>query len=400
MKILMLGWELPPFNTGGLGVACFQLCKALAVRGVEIDFVVPYNDVHPEVDFMRVVPALHYSHAELAAMGGAYDSHLAVNADDGLRAQQAQYEQAVGQLVQGGGYDAVHAHDWLTLEAGVAARQQIDRPLVAHVHATEFDRAGQAAGNPIVHDIEYNTLCMADRIVAVSQATKHLLVQRYDIPAGKIDVVHNSIDAESLVPLDDENTYSYLVQMKQHGYKVVASLGRLTLQKGLTHLLRAARQVIDRNPKVLFLLAGIGDQYHELVTLTAELGISQNVLFTGQFVSGKAWRDVYAIGDMFVLPSVSEPFGITPLEAMGYGVPTLISRQSGVGEVVHNVLRFDFWDTGLLANQILALANYPALGQELQRNAYAEFGKMSWQSVAQKCHEVYARTLQPEGAGL
>lgn len=402
MKILMLGWELPPYNTGGLGVACYQLCKALAIRGVEIDFVVPYQDAHEGLDFMRIIPALPHSHAELAAAGGAYSSagfgnYEEQSADDGvpagLRSQQRRYTKAIKNIVKNGEYDAIHAHDWLTFEAAMAAKGHLNKPLIAHVHATEFDRAGAESGNPIVHEIEYATLCMADRIIAVSQGTKDLLAKRYAIPADKIDVMHNSIDPTSLAPASDANVYAYLNEMKGHGYKVVVNLGRLTIQKGLTHLLRAAQLVVEKNPKVLFLLAGTGDQYHELIGLVAELGISQNVLFTGQFVSGAAWRDAYAVGDMFVLPSVSEPFGITPLEAIGYGTPALISKQSGVGEVVRNVLKFDYWDTEKLANQILAIAEHGALYESLRDNALEEFKNLSWHTVAQKCQGIYEQTL-------
>lgn len=405
----MLGWELPPHNSGGLGVACYQLCKALAIKGVDIDFVVPYQDRHEDVDFMNIIPALPHSAEELRNAGGAYDSQsLAAGSSLGsetgrpgnLREQQLHYTKAVHRIAKSKQYDAIHAHDWLTFEAAMTAKQYAGKPLVAHVHATEFDRAGeQYGGNPIVHDIEYNTLTMADRIIAVSQATKNLIAQRYAIPADKIEVVHNSIDASAVVAANDENLYQYLEKMKRHGYKVVVSLGRLTIQKGLTHLLRAAQLVIERNPKVLFLLAGSGEQYHELLELSAELGIAENVLFTGGFVRGKAWRDVYAIGDMFVMPSVSEPFGITPLEAIGYGNAVLLSKQTGAGEVLHNVLKFDYWDTRKLADQILAVTEYDVLRQELLRSSLQEFQNLSWHEVAQKCHGIY-RTLIPAPQGV
>lgn len=402
MKILMLGWELPPHNSGGLGVACYQLCKALAIKGVEIDFVVPYQDKHDGIEFMNIISALPYSAEELRNAGGAYDSQslsagllLGSQSDrpGGLRDQQLRYTRAVQQIVKTKHYDAIHAHDWLTFEAATAARQYSNKPLLAHVHATEFDRAGEHFGNPIVHDIEYNTLVMADRIIAVSQATKELIARRYAIPAEKIEVVHNSIDPSALISADDTNLYQYLEKMKRHGYKVVVSLGRLTIQKGLTHLLRAAQLVIERNPKVLFLLAGSGEQYHELLELSAELGIAENILFTGGFVRGKAWRDVYAIGDMFVMPSVSEPFGITPLEAIGYGNAVLISKQTGAGEVLQNVLKFDYWDARGLADQILAVAEHAVLRQELLQRSQQEFQNLSWQAVAKKCHNIYEKLI-------
>lgn len=401
MKILMLGWELPPYNSGGLGVACFQLCKALAQRGVSIDFVLPYNDKHEHSSFMNIIPATPYSADQLRLAGGAYHTTTtdSPNIDEGLpqgiRQQQQRYISAVEQLVQKNDYDAVHAHDWLTFEAGLAARRRLRKPLIAQVHATEFDRAAnlQSGGNPLIHEIEYTALSNADRIIAVSQATKQLLTGRYHIPPETIEVMHNSINPDELLPLDGPTSYPYLAHMKHYGYKVVVSIGRLTIQKGLTHLLRAARLVVDKDPSVLFLIAGCGEQYHDLLMLAASLGISQNVLFTGTFVHGKQWRDAYAIGDMFVLPSVAEPFGITPLEAIGYGTPALISKQAGVGEVLHNVLKFDFWDTQRLANQILALAEQPSLQQELLHNATQEFQAFSWRSVADTCLDIYHKSV-------
>lgn len=408
MKILMLGWELPPYHTGGLGVACYQLCKALALKGVEIDFVVPYQDEHEAIDFMNVIPALPFAAQELRAAGGAYDSHSfsgqtfygqqGSHMPAGLREQQFNYTQSVRRLVQAKQYDAIHAHDWLTFEAGMAAKHHTNRPLIAHVHATEFDRSGEHHGNPIVHDIEYNTLLMADRIIAVSHATKDLIAREYAIPSDKIEVMHNSIDTATIIPADAENAYVYLEKMKQHGYRVVVNLGRLTIQKGLTHLLRAAQLVVEKNPKVLFLLAGTGEQYHELLELSAELGIAENVVFTGGFVRGKQWRDAFAVGDMFVMPSVSEPFGITPLEAIGYGNVVLLSKQAGVGEIMHNVLKFDYWDIRKLADQILAVAEHESLRQELYNNSLQEFRDLSWHKVAERCQGIYQRTLAvPQG---
>lgn len=401
----MLGWELPPYNTGGLGVACYELSKALAVRGVEIDFVVPYQDKHEDIDFMNILPALPCSYEWLCVNGitgysnpgNAFASELSCktnfcDAPKDLRDLQMRYTDAIKQIVKNDNYDAIHAHDWLTFEAAIQAKLHSKKPLIAHVHATEFDRAGASNGSPLVHEIEYNALMMADRIIAVSQATKDVIINSYQIPASKIDVVHNSINAAALAPLDDHNLYVYLERMKSHGYKVVVNVGRLTIQKGLTHLLKAAQLVIQKNSKILFLIAGTGEQYYELLQLSAELGISQNVIFTGQFVRGKAWRDAFAIGDMFVMPSVSEPFGIAPLEAMSYGTLALISKQSGVCEVLNNTLKFDYWDTQKLADYILAVAYYPSLRHELYQNAMQEFINMSWHKVAQKCHAVYDKT--------
>jgi glycogen(starch) synthase len=403
MKILMLGWELPPHNSGGLGVACYELCKHLALQGVEIDFVVPYQADHSEISFMKVVSAVPYSPKELQhTLGGAYDSHrfsewLKGNDEScptSLREQQQRYVTYVEQLVSEEHYDAVHAHDWLTLEAGMVAKRSGVGPLIAHIHATEFDRAGGDHGNPIVHDIEYTGLLMADRIVAVSQATKNLIVERYQLPADKIEVVHNSIDTSQYGYIDDADTYQYLAHMKQRGYTIAVSIGRLTIQKGLSYLMEAARLTVEVNPKFLLVVAGSGELYQELIAQSADLEIAEHVIFTG-FVRGKAWRDLYAIADMFVMPSVSEPFGLTALEAAGYGNAVLISKQSGVGEVLSNVLKFDFWDTHKLASQMVALVDEPSLARDLVENCRQEFNGLSWHQAAERCRLLYRR-FQPQ----
>lgn len=399
MKLLMLGWELPPHNSGGLGVACYQLCRHLARAGVEIDFVVPYEAEHTEIDFMNVIAATPYSAEDLQiATRGVYDSsgfgdETLVSDARSLVNQQKRYTRFVEQLVKRNDYHLIHAHEWLTYDAATAAKEISRRPLVVHVHATEFDRAGGEPGNQLVHDIEYHGIVMADRVVAVSQATKEIIVDRYDIPEDKIEVVHNSVNAEDYGKDFTVDTYRYITHMKQKGYKVVVSIGRLTIQKGLRYLLEATALAVSRNPKLLLVIAGSGEQYHELIELSAELGIAENVIFTG-FVRGQAWRDLYAVGDMFVMPSVSEPFGLTALEAAGYGNAVLLSKQSGVGEVLRNVLRFDFWDTHLLASQLLALAEYPVFSAELIANLTHEFKYLSWEKAAETCIRMYAQVGQ------
>lgn len=395
MKILMLGWELPPHNSGGLGVACYQLSKALAATGADIDFILPYDAEH-SIDFMKITPASPIKAERLATMPGAYDSHCysCSSADcehtypSDLRGQQKRYTDFVERHLETVQPDVIHAHDWLTFEAAMKAKMKTGKPMVAHVHATEFDRSGEHSGNPLVHEIEQQALLIADRVVAVSQVTKDIIVRGYNIPADKIHVIHNSIDTEELANVEYGDSYAYLHQMKQRGYKVVVSLSRLTVQKGLRYLVQAAQRVCDKNDKVLFLIVGDGELRDELLEQSAELGISQNIIFTG-FLRGQRWRDAYAIGDMFVMPSVSEPFGLTALEAAGMGNAVLLSKQSGVGEILHGVLRFDFWDTDRLANQILAVAEQPALQTSLSQDVKAEFDHLSWAQVADKCHNMY-----------
>ncbi len=395
MKILMLGWELPPHNSGGLGVACYHMAKQLAIKGVSIDFVVPYKADH-KIEFMKVHSAIDATPAAIQ-LPGAYESACYTCEDPDLcehvppttlRAQQARYTKHVEKMIAKETPDVIHAHDWLTFEAGMRAKELTGKPLIAHVHATEFDRSGEHHGNPLVHEIEYSGLMMADKIIAVSQITKDLIVKEYGIPADKIEVVHNNIDINSIEPIDNANTYVYIEEMKKRGYKVVVSVGRLTVQKGLNYLLDAARRAIYIEPKLLFLIAGSGELRDELLARSAELGIAENVLFTG-FVRGKAWRDAYAIGDMFVMPSVSEPFGLVALEAAGYNNALLLSKQSGVAEILVNKLTYDFWDTQRLADQIAAIAQHETLKETLLAQAAAEYKTFSWQKATDKLLAIY-----------
>jgi glycogen(starch) synthase len=396
MKVLMLGWELPPHNSGGLGIACYQLCKALSNHPVDLEFVVPYRADHG-IDFMDVTHATPQGVTEVIRSGIAYDSYKYIMADGSeeyltIYEQVQLYEHAVAKLVETRDFDIVHAHDWLTFRAALRIKEAKGCPIILHVHSVESDRAGAQRGNSLVHEIEDLALHAADQIIAVSQHTKNAIIRDYHIPADKIEVVHNSIEPADLVPLDDDTSYRYLEVMKQLGYRVVVNVGRLTVQKGLPNLLHAAKAVIDKHPKTLFLIVGSGEQYYELLELAADLGIGQNVFLT-DFQRGKRWRDAYAIGDLFVMPSISEPFGLTPLEAIGYGTPALVSRQSGVAEVLQNILKVDFWDIDEMANQITNVMRSDALRDELLKNAYREYQALSWDTASAKVKGIYDQHL-------
>lgn len=396
MKVLMLGWELPPHNSGGLGIACYQLCKSLSKKELDIEFIVPYRADHG-IDFMNVTAAHPQGVAEVIRSGIAYDSFKYV-LDDGseeqldIYAQVQLYEHAVAKLVETTEFDIVHAHDWLTFRAALRAKEAKGCPIILHVHSVESDRAG-GRGNPLVHEIEDMAMHAADRIIAVSQHTKRIIHRDYHIPLSKIEVVHNSIEPADLVPLDSHNSYRYLEAMKVLGYRVVVNVGRLTIQKGLPNLLQAAKAVIARHPKTMFLIVGSGEQYYELLVLAADLGIGQNVLFT-DFQRGKRWRDAYGIADLFVMPSISEPFGLTPLEAIGYGTPALVTHQSGVSEILTNCLKVDFWDIQEMANQITAVVQNDDLRDCLQANAYQEYARLSWESASNKVEQLYKEHLE------
>lgn len=390
----MLGWELPPHNSGGLGVACYHMCKELAERGVGIEFILPYSAEH-NIEFMQVTAAHPQDVLAVLKAGNAYDSERYVHIKSSgsndvynLFEQQALYEFNVEQLVDVREFDLIHAHDWLTFRAAIAAKRKSGKPLIVHIHATEHDRSAGQPGNELVRDIEYQGMMLADRVIAISQRVKDTIINQYRIPPDKVVVVHNSVALDEQLPYQSGNVYHYLDTMKKAGYKVVTNIGRLTIQKGLTHLLDTAKLVIEFQPKTYFLIVGSGEQYEELITRAAELGISGHVLFAG-FQRGKAWSDAYAIADLFVMPSVSEPFGLTPLEAIAQGTPALVSRQSGVAEIVRNMIKVDYWDARSMADQIVNLLRSDGLNQVLTQSAQGEIAELSWAQNAQKLERVY-----------
>ncbi len=389
----MLGWELPPHNSGGLGVACYQMSKALALQGASIDFVVPYSAEHPNINFMNIVPAIDVEPENLYF--GAYDNGTPEISDNdhglsGMRAIQRRYGDFVEHMIRDNKPDAIHAHDWLTMEAGIRAKRVYgDVPLVVHVHATEFDRSGESYGNPLVHEIEQQGLMMADRIIAVSHITKEIIVKNYHIPADKIEVVYNAIDLEDLPPHEyDQRTYRYAEDLKSQGYTIFGSITRLTVQKGLAYFVKAAAKALEQHDKLAFLLLGTGEQRDELISLAADLGISDRFIFGG-FVRGKQWRDAYHLLDAFVMTSVSEPFGLTALEAAHHDTALLISNQSGVGEVLENIKRFDYWDVDLLAQHMVEVAQSPELQKELKQKIKEEYTRISWNDAALQCLNLY-----------
>jgi len=398
----MLGWELPPHNSGGLGVACINMAHALAREGADIDFVIPYEADYSNIDYMHVISATHLDPIYRYG-GGAYESariEEKIIEDKyhpekmSIRDVQMLYCDFIKTHMMDFKPDVIHAHDWLTYEAGILAKKRFKAPLIAHVHATEFDRAGMNYGNPLIHEIEYEGLMMADEIIAVSESTKRIIHEKYHIPLSKISVVYNSLDEDYC---KSDYTYShdyrYIDAMKSAGYTVVSTVGRFTIQKGLKFMMHAAARAVAKNPKLLFVFAGDGEELPELIELAAELGISKNVIFTG-FIRGKKLRDIYAISDIFVMSSVSEPFGLTALEAAHHGDALILTKQSGVSEVVWSAMKYDFWDEKKLADEILAIAQNPALRESLRDNAKNEYSKMSWNQVAKKCLKIYNKSIK------
>lgn len=396
MRILMFGWELPPHNSGGLGVACLGLAKALAAQGFDITFVLP-KDTDAHYPFLKIISAntsaRRSSFTSSYAMPQTYQrigfSSSPIFYAKNLFEEVYQYSLAAPALAKEESFDAIHAHDWLSFGAGLAAKEVSGKPLLVHVHATEFDRTGGNGVNQYVYDREKEAMEKADGIIAVSNYTKNMIVERYGIDPSKIRVVHNAIEPADIHRQINEKLSAF----KNQGVKIVVFVGRITLQKGPDYFLRAAKRVLEYNPDVMFIMAGSGDMEGKMVEESALLGISRSVLFTG-FLRGEELAAVYEAADLFVMPSVSEPFGISALESLAHQTPVLISKQSGVSEMISHALKVDFWDTEEMANEILAVLDHDSLKECLRDNGLREVKKMSWQEAAQQCIEVYKEVMR------
>ena len=379
----MLGWELPPHNSGGLGQACFDLCKSLSNQNVDIEFILPYISNH-DIDFMKVTSAFNHTKLQKNVLHQAYDS---INYTYSSKEHEL-FEETVDDLISDKTFDIVHAHDWLTFRAAIRIKERTNLPIILHVHSIESDRAGGQRGNELVRDIEEYCLKLADKVIAVSEHTKQAIIREYSVPSENIEVVHNSINTDDIIPLSGINSYRYIELMKEKGYKVAVNFGRLTIQKGLSNLIEAMHKVVAKHPKSLLLIIGSGEQYFDLIKLSADLGISSHVLFA-DFQRGKKLRDGIAIGDLFVMPSISEPFGLTALEAIGYGTPAMVSKQSGVSEIVKNMLKVDFWDIDEMANKIATAFENPELLDELLDKSSSEIQNISWDQSSMKIKNLY-----------
>ena len=391
----MFGWEFPPFNSGGLGVACLGLTRALSGRGYEVLFVMPKKlDVKTPYarmiyaegegqEFVRAYAINSNATPYATGKGRAFErSHESGAVYDGDLFQQVeQYRAGGAAIAKREQFDIIYAHDWLSFGAGIEAKKATGKPFIVHVHATEFDRSGGPSGvNEHVFNVEREGMQLADRVVAVSEYTKQLIVRYYGIPEEKVQVVYNGIDESTL---GESQGVRRLRTFKEEGYKIILFLGRITLQKGPDYFLRAAKRVLEKNQKVLFVVSGSGDMERSVLELAVSLGIAQNVLFTG-FVTGADRTEMYSAADLFVMPSVSEPFGIAPLESMKLGTPVLISKQSGVAEVVQHALKVDFWDVDEMANKMLSAVGLNALRESLSTNAKKEADRLTWEDAAGK----------------
>lgn len=401
-KILMFGWELPPYNSGGLGVACSGLAKALAKYNLQIIFVLP-KKVDIQSDYLKIVFADDSPSIKLKLINSLLSSyitsekyHLARKKFDSpfyggsLFDEVGRYAQKAQEIARQEDFDIIHAHDWLSFKASLGVKKISGKPLIVHVHATEFDRTGGNNINEYVYKIEKEGMANADSVIAVSNFTKNVIVNRYGIKAEKIEVVHNGVETNN--NQSEKSVNSNLQKLKDAGNKIVLFVGRLTIQKGPEYFLRAAKKVLVRNPRVIFVIAGSGDMERQIIEEAAYLGIADKVIFTG-FLRGEKLNQVYRAANLYVLSSVSEPFGITPLESLVNGTPVLISRQSGVSEVISHALRVDFWDIEEMADKILAVLEHQRLEECLAANGQEEVQKITWAEAAQKCFNIYSKLL-------
>ena len=394
MKVLMFGWEFPPLSSGGLGTACYGLTKALSKQGISITLVLPHaEDI--DVDFLKIVSP----NIKIKRINTLLKPYLTSSTYSNMRNRMPnsniygstlfeevyRYTQAALEIAQQEDFDIIHCHDWMTFGAGIKAKEISHKPLVIHVHATEFDRTGGNSINPYVYHLEKQGMQQADAVIAVSHFTKNKIAAHYDINPEKIAVVHNAIDN------DVTNFRKKLLDIKKYN-KLVLFLGRITLQKGPDYFLYAAKKVLDYDKNITFIMAGSGDMEASIIEKAAELGIADKILFAG-FLRGTEVDLAYQQADVYVMPSVSEPFGLTALEAMKNEVPIIISKQSGVSEVVTHCLKVDFWDVHELANKILSTLRYKTLYDSLKENASREIKRFSWDIPAQKCIDVYQRVL-------
>ncbi len=393
----MFGWEFPPHNSGGLGVACYGLSKAISKTGTKIIFVLPKKLKGIKSSFLKIVSpgttykTSYYFNSSIYPYATSSTSQKATSdffkfADikgNSLVEEVLRYASFGGEVAKKEKFDVIHAHDWLSFGAGLQAKKESGKPLVAHVHATEFDRGGGTGINPFVYRLERKGMEGADKVIAVSNFTKELIVKHYGISPEKVEVVHNGIDFTEKEELS-ENIH----KVKEAGKKIVLFVGRLTLQKGPDYFIKAAKRICDFSEDIYFVISGSGDMEYQLIEEVARMGISDKVLFTG-FLREKGLSEIYRTADLFVMPSVSEPFGITPLESLINGTPVLISNQSGVSEVITHALKVDFWDVDDMAGKILATLNYGSLSDCLVENGRKEAEKLTWDSAAEKCISIY-----------
>jgi glycogen(starch) synthase len=422
MKVLMFGWEFPPHITGGLGTACFGLTRGLAKKNIEIIFVVPkafgdedksairlvaaedidvshtavemeefWRKIHyleissnivPYVDpeeFQKLIEQSEREKTQSKEFTSSRKFRFSGKYGVNLMEEVTRYALIAANLAVTQEFDVIHAHDWLTYPAGIAAKMISGKPLVVHVHATEFDRSGENV-NQHVFDIERRGMEVADRVITVSNLTRNIVITRYGIPEDKVITVHNAVEFA--------NGHDIINYNKAIPEQIVTFLGRVTFQKGPDYFVEAANKVLKKNQNVRFVMAGSGDMLNRMIRRVAELGISHKFHFTG-FLKGPDVNRMFQMSDVYVMPSVSEPFGISPLEAMRSNVPVIISKQSGVAEVLRHALKIDFWDIDAMADSIYGLLTYKALSNFFIKYGQEEVNNLKWENAAEGVKGVY-----------
>lgn len=430
MRVLMFGWEFPPHIAGGLGTACYGIVKGLSHCGVSTMFVMPSasgdedqsaaqiinaSDVPVQItdtmnvdDFLDKVQFVHIGTNMVPYLDPA-EFHTLVEEDrrrqvrdfsvhyghtykfsgkygSNLMEEVARYAMVGGTIAMThkDEFDVIHAHDWLTYMAGIAAKRLSGKPLVVHVHASSFDRSSDNNIDTRVYDIEKRGMEAADKVITVSDLTRNIVITKYGIDPSKVVTVHNAVDFSGRSNVNVERGVKD---------KVVTFLGRITFQKGPEYFIEAAAKVLKRCDNVRFVMAGSGDMMNRSIRQVARLGISDRFHFTG-FLRGKEVQEMFALSDVYVMPSVSEPFGISPLEAMRTGVPSVISKQSGAAEVLKYAFKVDFWDVDAMADEIYALLKYPALANFASKYGFDEVNTLKWNNAAVKIKNVYESVIK------
>jgi glycogen synthase len=442
MRVFMLGWEFPPFISGGLGTACYGLTKAMSGLGTEILFVLPRPVTSPFSTHVKLLSPRagsplaspvtefrldEFEHVSFRAidskMGDPYARPQRGTAADRTRtskgspvddeidvpqtpnagfvdapakgaggdhyggdmfAEIQRYAALASEIARQESFDVVHAHDWMTFPAGLAVAGIKGVPLVVHVHSTEFDRSGVNVDTRI-YDIERRGMHGAMKVIAVSILTKNIISHHYGIDPGKVEVVYNAVEINGN-GFDEEK---YKIHKDE---KIVLFLGRITMQKGPEYFLAAAKKVLEVMDNVKFVMAGSGDMIRRTIEMAASMGIGHKVLFTG-FLRGADVERVFKMADLYVMPSVSEPFGIAPLEAMSHDVPVIVSKQSGVSEILNHALKVDFWDINEMANKIVAVLRHPPLASTLRQHGSFDVRKRTWVDAARECVDVYGQAV-------
>lgn len=417
MKALMFGWEFPPHILGGLGTASFGLTKGMVENGdLDITFVIPKPWGDEPKDFAQIIGAnttpvtwrdVNWDHVQ-SRIGHVMDpqlyydlrnhiygdfNHINTNDlgciefsgryPDNLLEEINNYSIVAGVIARTVDFDVIHSHDWLTYPAGIHAKQVTGKPFVIHVHATDFDRS-RGNVNPTVFSIEKDGMNHADHIITVSDLTRRTVIEKYGISPDKVTTVHNAVEPLSKELLD--------VEVPPKHDKVVTFLGRITMQKGPEYFVEAAAQVLQKVHNVQFVMAGGGDMMEKMIRLAARRGISERFHFAG-FLKGKQVYEMLKASDVYIMPSVSEPFGISPLEAMQMGVPSIISKQSGCAEILNNVIKVDYWDTNAIADAIYSIITYPAMYNELREHGLAEVNEIRWKKAGAKVIDIYRRLM-------